>query len=179
VDSRVRREAVLSAQALGHDDTAVPFVRALGSDNLRLAANAAEALALLGDVRAADYIVKRLRSHGSSTRNYVAFVNQISYVRDYDVEIAQASNIANPDVSTLVEGVILDVRVLDAAYTKTWIEPILVKAYSDLVGQPLDSAAEVAAWHANHAGDYPGFPEEPVKRRAPRRPEGGRVVGAQ
>ncbi len=178
VDSRVRREAVLAAQSLGHDDTAVPFLRALGSENLQVVANAAQALALLGDVRAAGYIVRRLESHGSSTRNYVSFINQISYVRDYDVEIAQASNIANPDVATLVEGVILDVRVLDAAYTRTWVEPILVKAYSDLVGQALRTREEVRAHQVTHAASLPAFPQEPRKERAPRRSE-GRAVGAR
>jgi len=44
-DAGVRREAVLAAQAFGHDDTAMPFVRALGSKNLRLAGYAAEAVA--------------------------------------------------------------------------------------------------------------------------------------
>ena len=31
--------------------------------------------------------MKRLRSHGSATRNFVSFMTQVSYVRDYDVEI--------------------------------------------------------------------------------------------
>lgn len=170
VDSRVRREAVLAAQALGHDDTAVPFVRALGSENLQLVAHAAEALERLGDERAAGYIVRRLESHGSSTRNYVSFLNQISYVRDYDVEIAQASNIANPDVATLLEGVVLDVRVLDAAYTRTWVEPILVKAYAHLVGEPLETREQVRAHFLAHGRALPEFPREPRRERAPRRP---------
>lgn len=175
-DPGVRREAVLAAGAFGHDDTAIPFVRALGSSNPRLAGHAAEALALLGDQRAAGYIVKRLRSHGSSTRNFVSFMTQVSYVRDYDVEIAQASNIANPDVATISEGVILDVKVLDAAYTKTWIEPILVKAFNDLAGQSLRSADEVRAWYAQNRDSLPDFPPRP-NARAPRRIR-GRMIGA-
>lgn len=167
-DAGVRREAVLAAASLGHDDTAVPFTRALGSKNKRLVANAAEALALLGDQRAAGYIVKRLRSHGSSTRNVVSFLNQVSYVRDYDVEIAQASNIANPDVARISEGVVLDIKVLDASFTKTWIEPILVKAFNELVGQSLSSAQEVADWYAENAAKLPQYPKKPAAR-APRR----------
>jgi len=176
-DAAVRREAVLAAQAFGNDDTALPFVRALGSKNLRLAGHAAEALALLGDERAAPYIVKRLRSHGSSTRNFVSFLNQVSYVRDFDVEIAQASNIANPDVATISEGVVLDVKVLDASFTRTWIEPILVKAFSTLVGEHLSDARAVEAWYEMHKGDLPGFPSKPGAR-APRRRSKGRVIGA-
>ena len=175
-DESVRRRAVEAALSYGHDDLAIPFVRALGSSNQRLAANAAEALAQIGDARAAGYIVKRLTSHGHSTRNFVAFVNQISYVRDYDVEIAQASNIANPDIGTIMEGVILDARVLDAAITKTWIEPILVDSLSQLAGRPLRSKAEAIEWYAANKDRLPGFPEKPG-RRAPRRSK-GRMVGA-
>ena len=174
-DSAVRREAVLAADSFGHDDTAIPYTRALMSRNQRLAANAAEALALLGDERAAGYVVKRLRSHGSSTRNVVSFLNQVSYVRDYDVEIAQASNIANPDVATISEGVVLDVKVLDAAYTKTWIEPLLVKAFNQIVGENLRSKREVDAWWAENGSRLPTFPKKPGGR-APRRIK-GRAIG--
>ena len=174
-DAGVRREAVLAAQSFGHDDTALPFVRALGSENLRLAANAAEALALLGDQRAASYLVKRLRSHGSSTRNYVAFLNQVSYVRDYDVEIAQASNIANPDVAVISEGVVLDVKVLDASFTQTWIEPLFVKAFNELAGTSLRSGREVLAWYDENESRLPSFPERPAAR-APRRVK-GKAIG--
>jgi len=174
-DAGVRREAVLAAQSFGHDDTALPYVRALGSENLRLAANAAEALALLGDERAAGYIVKRLRSHGSSTRNYVSFLSQVSYVRDYDVEIAQASNIANPNIGVISEGVVLDVKVLDASFTKTWVEPLFVKAFNELAGTNLGSAREVLAWYDENEERLPGFPERP-RARAPRRVK-GKAIG--
>ncbi|MDF1702289.1 MAG: HEAT repeat domain-containing protein [Planctomycetota bacterium] len=172
----VRREAVLAAQAFGHDDTAVPFVRALNSKNLRIAANAAEALALLGDQRVAPYLVKRMHSHGSSTRNTVSFLNQVSYVRDFDVEIAQASNIANPDVATIQEGVVLDVQVKDASWTQTWIEPYFVKAWNQLMGQKHRSADEARAWYIENKDHLPRFPEKPGKR-APRRSK-GRMIGA-
>ena len=175
-DAAVRREAVLAAQSFGHDDTAIPFVRALDSKNLRIAANAAEALALLGDQRVAPFVIKRMRSHGSSTRNTVSFINQVSYVRDYDVEIAQASNIANPDVATIQEGVVLDVRVLDASWTKTWVEPYFVKAWNQLMGQKHRSADEAAAWYIEHRDELPRFPEKPG-RRAPRRAK-GKAIGA-
>jgi hypothetical protein len=174
-DPEVRKAAVLAAASFGHDDTAIPFVRALGSENLRLVANAAQALAVLGDQRAAGYVVKRLVSHGSSGRNFVSFLKQISYVRDYDVEIAQASNIANPEVATLQEGVILDAKVLDAAYTRTWVEPILLDALGQLVGRPIRSVAEAQRWMDEEGASVPGFPEKP-SGRAPRRLP-GRLLG--
>lgn len=177
LDAGVRREAVLAAQSFGHDDTAVPFLRALGSSSVQLAGNAAQALALLGDQRALGYLVKRLDSHGASTRNFVAFLNQVSYVRDYDVEIAQASNIANPNIGTIAEGVVLDVKVNGLSYTETWIEPLLVDAISHLAGERFADAAQARAWYAAHKATLPSFPEKPAAR-APRRPP-GRVLGAR
>ena len=175
-DAGVRREAVEATKAFGHDDTAIPFVRALASANPRMAGNAAQALAGLGDQRVVGYIIKRMHSSGSSSRNFVAFLNQISYVRDYDVEIAQASNIANPDVATLQEGVVLDAKVIGATFTKTWLEPILVDAVGSLVGQDFHTADEAMRWYAANRENLPHFPEKPGKR-APRR-RGGRFVGA-
>ncbi|MGE0191683.1 MAG: hypothetical protein AB7T63_06525 [Planctomycetota bacterium] len=46
----------------------------------------------------------------NAQRANLSILNQISYVQDYEVEIAQASNIANPVVQTIQEGVVLDVR---------------------------------------------------------------------
>ena len=176
-DGEVRREATEAARSLGHPDAAVPLIKALASENEHIVAHAAEALGALGDRRALAYVVKRLHSGGSSPRSFVAFLNQISYVRDYDVEIAQASNIANPDVATLQEGVILDAHVLGATMTRTWIEPILVDAAGRLAGRSFADANEVKAWYAEHEADLPRF-EPTGKQRAPRRPRRGRIVGA-
>lgn len=175
LDAGVRREAVLAAASFGHDDTAIPFVRALGSESTRLVANAAQALGLLGDQRAAGYLVKRLESHGTGTRSYVSFLRQVSYVRDYDVEIAQASNIANPNIGLILEGTVLDVHVKGTEYTDTWVEPYLVDALSHLAGQRFANAAEAAAWYAQHRDGLADFPKKPAAR-APSR-AGGKVVG--
>jgi hypothetical protein len=174
LDEAVRREAVIAAASFGHDDIAIPFIRALGSENLRLVANAAGALADIGDPRALGYIVKRMTSHGSSARAFVSFISQVSYVRDYDVEIAQASNIANPDVAIIQDGVVLDVRVIDAGYTKTWIEPILVGAASRLAGREFANRDAVLAWYAEEGDGLPDYPSRTPGRR--KRP--GKVIGA-
>lgn len=175
LDADVRREAVLSAASFGNDDTAIPFVRALGSSNERLVAYAAQALGLLADQRAAGYVVKRLESHGSAQRSFVSFLNQVSYVRDYDVEIAQASNIANPNIGTISDGVVLDVHVKGTEYSQTWIEPYLVDAVSQMVGRRFKDAAAVRAWYAENKDSLPDFPKKP-SARAPRSRE-GKVVG--
>ena len=43
-------------------------------------------------------------------RATISVLNQVAYVADYEVEIAQASNIANPVIQTIQDGIVLDVR---------------------------------------------------------------------
>jgi len=51
----------------------------------------------------------------NTQRANVSVLNQVSYVQDFDVEIAQASNIANPIVQTIQDGIVLDVRPVVSA----------------------------------------------------------------
>ncbi len=46
----------------------------------------------------------------NAQRAHVAIINQTSYVKDYEVEVAQASFIADPKVDVIQDGVSLDVR---------------------------------------------------------------------
>ncbi|MCB9883317.1 MAG: hypothetical protein H6834_16120 [Planctomycetes bacterium] len=46
----------------------------------------------------------------NTQRAYISVINQISYIQDFDVEVAQASFISDPVVGILQEGVVLDVR---------------------------------------------------------------------
>jgi type II secretory pathway component GspD/PulD (secretin) len=48
-------------------------------------------------------------------RANLTFLNQVAYVKDFDVEIAQAASIADPIVDIVEEGVILDVRPIVSA----------------------------------------------------------------
>jgi len=48
-------------------------------------------------------------------RGNISVLNQVAYVQDYEVEIAQASNIANPVIQTIQDGVVLDVRPVVSA----------------------------------------------------------------
>jgi general secretion pathway protein D len=46
----------------------------------------------------------------NNNRANVSVINQTSYVRDFDVEVAQASFIADPKIDVIHDGVVLDVR---------------------------------------------------------------------
>ncbi|MFT5285613.1 MAG: type II secretory pathway component GspD/PulD (secretin), partial [Planctomycetota bacterium] len=51
----------------------------------------------------------------NTARSNLTVLNQIAYVQDYDVEIAQAASIANPIIAVIEDGVILDVRPVVSA----------------------------------------------------------------
>ena len=46
----------------------------------------------------------------NNARGHVAVINQTAYVRDFDVEVAQASFIADPKVDVVQDGIVLDVK---------------------------------------------------------------------
>lgn len=46
----------------------------------------------------------------NNTRASMHVLNQISYIKDFEVEIAQAAGVANPVIGTVYDGVALDVR---------------------------------------------------------------------
>jgi Flp pilus assembly secretin CpaC len=56
----------------------------------------------------------RLTAYNGQRAN-VTVLNQVSYIADFDVEIAQASQIGDPIVQTLRDGVILDLRPVVSA----------------------------------------------------------------
>lgn len=51
----------------------------------------------------------------NTQRATMEVLNKVAYVADYDVEIAQAANIANPIIKNAVDGVVLDVKPIVSA----------------------------------------------------------------
>lgn len=56
----------------------------------------------------------KLLVHNTARAN-LTVLNQVAYIQDYDVEIAQAASIADPIVDVIEDGVILDVRPMVSA----------------------------------------------------------------
>ncbi|MCH2112677.1 MAG: type II and III secretion system protein, partial [Planctomycetes bacterium] len=46
----------------------------------------------------------------NTMRSFITVLNQVTYVQDMDVEVAQASLIADPQVGVISDGIVLDVR---------------------------------------------------------------------
>jgi HEAT repeat protein len=122
-EKSVRGAAVEALKEIDHEDTLRPFARALWSDTPIIRTHAAEALGSFGGAASVEWIIRRLKTGGGpGGRNHIFVGRQLSYISDFDVEIAQASQIGDPIVGTIREGVILDTRVLGVQEEFTTVE---------------------------------------------------------
>lgn len=116
-DADTRRQASLALALVGDPAVAAPAVRALSAKNPKLRLHAAQSLGSLGYAAAIPPLANALLAQDSGSiqpppRNHVFFGTQSAYVQDFDVEVATGSSIADPVINTLVEGAVLDVRVI-------------------------------------------------------------------
>jgi len=136
-------------------------VRALGSDYASVRENAAEALGAMAYPVAVEPLVARLGAISSSGRAAGAYRSpgavlfagrQVAYIQDFDVEIANASSIADPQVNVLQEGAVLDVRVHGTHSESFAVEGRRIRgSLARLTGaDPGDSAADWLQWWEQH-----------------------------
>jgi hypothetical protein len=120
----VRATSVRAVRELGMAGAAVDQIGPLmrhRSDAVRM--RAAEALGNLGEPRGVEYLLTALSGGGgSSPRGHVAFLDFTSYIRDFDVEVAQAAAIADPVVDTVMSGVVLDAQVKGVSWERLVLE---------------------------------------------------------
>lgn len=110
----------------------------LAHSNPKVRVRTAEALGGLGHKDAINLLVKAgphaasglAAADGGQTRAHVAFLKQTSYIRDFDVEVAQAAFIADPKVDVLQSGSVLDVTVAGVQQVRT-----IVKSYRGALQQ--------------------------------------------
>ena len=145
-EKSVRAAAVTALKDIDHPDTMRPFARAMFSDTPIIRTNAAEALGSFGGAVAVEWIIRRLQSGGGpGGRNNLFVGRQLSYISDFDVEIAQASQIGDPIVGTIREGVVLDTRVLSVREEFTTVERrVLYDSLRQASGQQIGD--DVALW---------------------------------
>ena len=124
----VRTEAAHALAATGEEGVILPLVRALSSEYSSVRANSAEALGVAGYPAAVPVLKAHLSNltasakasgHSAPPRNHIFVGKQTAYVQDFDVEIAQAAAVADPQVNTLHQGAVLDVRVLAVTSSRT------------------------------------------------------------
>ncbi|MCU0724631.1 MAG: hypothetical protein MUE73_02405 [Planctomycetes bacterium] len=113
-DIRGRVENLLDV-ALGRTDVLLPTGGAsiqatyLDDTQLQVVLRAVEK-----STRATIVTAPKLTAYNHSRAN-ITVLNQVSYIQDFDVEIAQAAQIGDPIVQTLRDGVILDVTPIVSA----------------------------------------------------------------
>jgi hypothetical protein len=150
-DADVRKVAVETVKAYREDGVIYPLVRALRQDDPRLRTAALDALEDLRDPRAVGTLIanlKRASTNAGVTRNNVSFTKQVSYVSDFDTEIAQAAVIAQPIVSVLQEGIVLDVAVAGVSGRGIGVKERArtIRVLGMLTGQ--DFGEDVTRWDA-------------------------------
>ncbi len=131
-DSRLREAAFAIGRPTIDTDDVVYMAGALAHENGKVRVRTAEALGGLGHPAAVDLLVKAgphaaagLANGGQGApRAHVAFLQQQAYIRDYDVEVAQAAFIADPRIDVLQSGTVLDVTVAGVYEVRT-----IVRAY--------------------------------------------------
>jgi hypothetical protein len=145
-DAGVREACVEAARAFGDPELLAPFVRSLlhAPDPAHRAA-AAEAVGRLGDVRGVQYLVYALEAHGGGPRAHIYVSNQLTFVQDFDVEVAQTAFIADPQVGVVQDGAVLDAQVLGSNVYQTRVERHAVTAALRRLTKE-DAGEDAAAW---------------------------------
>jgi hypothetical protein len=145
-DPEVRAACVDAARAFGDAELLAPFVGSLlhAADPAHRAA-AAEAVGRSGDMRGVYYLVYELEAHGGGPRSNIYVANQLTFVQDFDVEVAQTAFIADPQVGLLQDGAVLDAQVVGSSVHQTRVEKhVVAGALRRLTGADMGESA--AAW---------------------------------
>jgi HEAT repeat protein len=117
----VRNAAFRAVRSFRDEDVFFPYARAMYSASPKARIMAAQVLADLDDLRGVDVILRRISfGLGASPRVNLMVGAQTSYIRDFDVEIAQAAAIGDPIVGTIRDGIILDFKIL-GGYGESWV----------------------------------------------------------
>ncbi|MEM8885787.1 MAG: HEAT repeat domain-containing protein [Planctomycetota bacterium] len=136
-DESIRKAAVEAIKQIDAKGKIGPFVRALGSsfDTVRL--HAVQALGALGDTAAVGPLVARYSVGGGSGQAvYLAQTTQVSYVQDFDVEVAQTSFIADPVIGVVQDGIVHAFRTLSInGFYEVYEKPALADALGALTGK--------------------------------------------
>jgi len=151
-DESIRDAAVAAIKQIDAPGKIGPFVQALNSPFDPVRTHAVKALGALGDADAVGPLVARYQVIGGSGQSvYISVVNQISYVQDFDVEVAQTAFIADPVIGVIQDGLVLQFRALATdGYIDVYERPALAEALSNLTGKDLgDDPKAWLTWYRN------------------------------
>ena len=143
----VRHAAIDAAKMVGDANLIAPFVRAMHGKNASVRTNAAQAIGRIGDVRGVQYLVYKYEARGGGApRVHFMDAAQLSFIQDFDVEVAQTAFIADPSVGVIQEGRVLDVLVVATSEQSILVEREAIHgALSKLTGAT-DVENKPGAW---------------------------------
>jgi hypothetical protein len=160
----VRTEAARALRDTTEPAVAIPVIRALGSSSPAIRSNAIEALGVMRFPAAVAPLVSRLASlsaaqGGGSWRapaQHIFVGKQVAYIQDFDVEVAQFAAVADPQINTLIEGSVLDVRVIGVTETTVAVESRRIRqALGQISGaSPGESNRAWLDWWERNKGEY-------------------------
>jgi hypothetical protein len=152
-DAEVRRGAARQIAALGQGAEAVRrLVPGLMHDVPAIRIRTADALAGLNEPSAVPVLVAAgplagvpaAAAGNAGVRGHMFSLTTRAYIRDFDVEIAQAAAVANPVIGTVSNGVVLDVNVAAVITERVNIEDAYRRALRRLTGA--DPGRDPAGW---------------------------------
>ena len=151
-EAKVRAEAMRIAGEGDNREAAVAYLApGLLHNSAEVRIRTAEAYGNLGERAAIGQLVsagpnagKALASTNPGRRAHMAVINQQAYIRDFDVEVAQASFIADPQIGVLQSGVVLDVTVHGVYAQRVRILRAYRRALKDITGS--DPGKRVQGW---------------------------------
>ncbi len=167
---QVRDAAVALSRPTVRAEDVEYMAAGLGHSNPKVRVRTADALGNLGRAEAIRWLVLAgpnagsglAAGPGSGDRGHIAILQQTSYIRDFDVEVAQAAMIADPKVDVLQSGSVLDVTVAGVIE-----ERVILRAYRQAIqrlaqSDPGADPREWAAWYAS--SQPPAAPPTTPKR---------------
>jgi len=132
----VRAEAGRALRDARNPALIVPAVRALASNNAALRENSAQALGTMAYPAAVEPLIAHLSnlnalaqssSPSGNPRGTIFVGKQTAYIQDFDVEVAQFQAVADPQINVLIEGSVLDGRVISSSTTRISTEARYVR----------------------------------------------------
>lgn len=168
----VRTEAARALRDAKDESLARRVEAAFALEDSELRSNAASSLGEMGyrssvPALAAGLAALQSSGHPGGYRAHILIGNQVAYVQDYNLEIAQGASIADPIVNVVEDATQLDVRVGGTSGYRIEVEgPTICRALARLTGEKLpEKPSPWLAWWKENAGRFAGQTTEPTTGR--------------
>lgn len=154
--ANVRMNCAYALKSTEDPAVALPLLRGLASKHVEVRTNSAEALGYMQFPQTIEPLVSHYSTltalqgggTGSVPRSNIFVGRQIAYIQDFDVEVAQFQAVADPQVNVLIEGSVLEGRVIGVRNSQLVYERSAVRgALRKLTGaDPGDKPSHWTKW---------------------------------